>query len=72
LHAYFGVFAFAFSGVTITGNDAFARSGLGEIGRRARLRIAKSLISKHRLPFQIEKLLRAKNRLFSGNFGIRE
>jgi hypothetical protein len=30
----------------------------GEIGRRARLRIAKSSISKHRFSFQSERVLR--------------
>ncbi|PYK19563.1 MAG: hypothetical protein DME55_04485 [Verrucomicrobia bacterium] len=37
----------------------------GEIGKRPRLRIAKSSLSKHRSPFQIKKFLRAKHRFLS-------
>jgi hypothetical protein len=37
----------------------------GKSGRRTRLRIAKSSISKHRSPFQLEKLLRGENRFLS-------
>jgi len=44
----------------------------GEIGRRARLRIAKSSISKHRSPFQIEGVLREENGIFRNVVEIRE
>jgi hypothetical protein len=49
----------------------FLRQG-GEIGRRARLRIAKSSISKHRSPFQIKRVLREENGIFRDVVAIRE
>jgi hypothetical protein len=44
----------------------------GEIGRRARLRIPKSSISKHRLPFQIKRVLQEENGIFRDVVAIRE
>jgi hypothetical protein len=44
----------------------------GEIGRRARLRIAKSSISERRFSFQSERVLRMENRFFVRNRRGRE
>ena len=44
----------------------------GNSGSRARLRIAKSSISKHRSPFQIKRVLREENGIFRDVVAIRE
>ena len=42
--------------------DTFALPARHSADKRPRLRIAKSSLSKHRSPFQIEKFLRGENR----------
>jgi hypothetical protein len=44
----------------------------GEIGRRARLRITKSSISKHRFSFQKAIILREENGLPAQNWSDRD
>jgi hypothetical protein len=47
--------------------ENYIRRQGGEIGRRARLRIPKSTISKHRFTFQERVVLREENMRFPRN-----